>query len=72
MVMNGYWTRPELLTVNSRVAKSAISLRLKTLWGLYVYETLLEGLAQAPQAWRRNLCVGSQARIVTDAPQAGR
>jgi hypothetical protein len=46
VLMGGYWTRPERLTVSSRVAKSAISLRLKMLWRLYLCDALLERLAQ--------------------------
>jgi hypothetical protein len=46
VLMGSYWTRPERLTVSSRVAMSAISLRLKTLWILYSCDALLERLAQ--------------------------
>jgi hypothetical protein len=38
--------RPELLTVSSRLAKLRKSIKIMTLWRLYSYETLLEGLAQ--------------------------
>jgi hypothetical protein len=44
--MGGYWTRAEWLVVTSRFAKLRKSLRVMTLWRLYAYETLLEGLAQ--------------------------
>jgi len=44
--MGGYWTPTEGLTASSLKAKLSKSLRLKTLWRLYVYETLLERLAQ--------------------------
>ncbi len=44
--MGSYWTRPELLAVSSRLAKPTISLRLRTLWRLYSYETLLDRLAE--------------------------
>ena len=43
--MGSYWTRPSLPAVSSRLAKTAISLRLRTLWRLSVDETLLEGPA---------------------------
>jgi hypothetical protein len=46
MVMGGYDPRPERLAVSSRFAKLRKSLRFKTLWRLYVDESLLEGLAQ--------------------------
>jgi hypothetical protein len=49
VLMGGYWTRPERLTVSSRVAKSAISLRLKMLWRLYLCDALLERRAQGLQ-----------------------
>jgi hypothetical protein len=44
--MGGYGTRLEWLAVSSRSAKLAISLKLMTLWRLYVDETLLQRLAQ--------------------------
>jgi hypothetical protein len=40
------WTRAEWLAVNSRLAKLTTSHRFMTLWRLYVYETLLQRLAQ--------------------------
>jgi hypothetical protein len=43
-VMGGYDPRPARLAVTSRRAKSAKSLKLVTLWRLYLYETLLERL----------------------------
>jgi hypothetical protein len=42
----GYRLRPEPLAVVNRMAKSTKSLRLRTLWRLSSYDTLLEGLAQ--------------------------
>jgi hypothetical protein len=39
-------SQPEPLSVNSLRAKLKKSLELRKLWRLYVYETLLEGLAQ--------------------------
>jgi hypothetical protein len=44
--MRGYWARVEWLAVTSRFAKLRKSLGFMTLWRLYLYETLLEGLAQ--------------------------
>jgi hypothetical protein len=46
ILMSGYWTRPELLAVSSRLAKLTISLKFRTLWRLYSDETLLKRLAQ--------------------------
>jgi hypothetical protein len=46
VLMGSYWTRPERLTVSSRVAMLAISLGSKTLWRLYSCDALLEWLAQ--------------------------
>jgi hypothetical protein len=44
--IGGYWTRPARPPVNSRLAKPTKSERLRMLWRLYLYDTLLEGLAQ--------------------------
>jgi hypothetical protein len=44
--MGSYDTQPARFTVSSRLAKSSKSLRYMTLWRLYLYKTLLEGLAQ--------------------------
>jgi hypothetical protein len=46
VLMGGYWTRTEVLTVNSRLAKQAKSPKFMTLARLYSYDTLLEGLAE--------------------------
>jgi hypothetical protein len=46
VVMEGYRTRLEWLAVSSRFAKLRKSLRFKTLWRLYLYDTLLERLTQ--------------------------
>jgi hypothetical protein len=44
--MGGYGTPPKQLALSSRSAKSIISLKLRTLWRLYSYDTLLERLPQ--------------------------
>jgi hypothetical protein len=38
--------QPEGLSVQSLRAKVTKSLKLRTLWRLYLYDTILEGLAQ--------------------------
>ena len=43
---DGYWTRPDSLKLSSRAAKVATRLRPSTSAKLYIYETLLERLAQ--------------------------
>jgi hypothetical protein len=43
--MGGYGTRPNRASVSSRLAKLPKSQTLMTLWRLYSYDTLLEGLA---------------------------
>jgi hypothetical protein len=45
-VMGGYDTWPARLAASSLRAKFKKSLELRTLWRLYSYDTLLEGLAQ--------------------------
>jgi hypothetical protein len=49
VVLGRYGTRPTRLAVSSRLAKLRKSLRVMTLWRLYVDETLLQRLAQHPQ-----------------------
>ena len=44
--MGRYWTRPARLAVSSQLAKLIKSLRFMTCGRLYVYDTLLERLAQ--------------------------
>jgi hypothetical protein len=44
--MGSYWTRPEWLPASNRLAKVAISRRLKTLCRLYLHDTLFKGLTQ--------------------------
>jgi hypothetical protein len=46
VMRGGYRLRPEPLAVVNRMAKSTKSLRLRTLWRLSSYDTLLERLAQ--------------------------
>jgi hypothetical protein len=46
IVIGGYYPLPDPLAVSSRLAKSAKSLRLRTLWRLYSCDTLLEWLSQ--------------------------
>jgi len=41
MVMGGYWTRPDRLSVSSRLAKLTKSQRFRTLWRWHLCETLL-------------------------------
>jgi hypothetical protein len=56
--MGSYDPQSARLAVSGRVAKLTKSHRLMTLWKLYLYETLLEGLAQDLQdvaAARRQL-----------------
>src|SRR5262249_15822244 len=45
-VVDGYCARPESLIAITRRAKSATALRFRTCGRLYVYDTLLQGLAQ--------------------------
>jgi hypothetical protein len=44
--MGGYWMGAKRLSVRSRWAKPKKSLKEMTLWRLYLYDTLIEGLAQ--------------------------
>lgn len=46
VAVDGYWTRAEPLKLSSRAAKVARRLRSRTPAKLYVYETLLQLLAQ--------------------------
>jgi hypothetical protein len=46
VAVDGYWTRVEPLKLSSRAAKVARRLRSRTPAKLYVYETLLQLLAQ--------------------------
>ena len=64
--MSSYGIRPERLAVSSRSAKSARSLTLRTLWRLYVYETLLQGLAQDLQDVAAELrpCIQKENTVV--------
>jgi hypothetical protein len=48
--MGRYDTRPELLAVSSRLAKPIISLKFRMLWRLYLYDPLLQRLAQDLEA----------------------
>jgi hypothetical protein len=50
VLMGGYWTRAERLSISSRLAKFTKSQRLMMLWRLPSYDTHLEGLAQDLQA----------------------
>jgi hypothetical protein len=49
VVVDGYWTRSEPPNVSSRTAKVSRRLRSRTPVRLYVYDTLLEQLAQGLQ-----------------------
>jgi hypothetical protein len=53
-VVNGYCARLESLIAITRRAKSATASRFRTCGRLYLYDTLLEGLAQDLRTWRRN------------------
>lgn len=46
VLMGSYWARPEWLAVSSRFANLTKSQRFMTLWRLYSYETLLEGVME--------------------------
>jgi hypothetical protein len=46
VVVGGYRALPEPLAAITRIAKSAKLLRFRTPAGLYLYDTLLEGLPQ--------------------------
>jgi hypothetical protein len=52
--LGGYLARAERLAISSRLAKLTKSLRVMTLWRLYVYETLLERRGQDLQDVGRN------------------
>jgi hypothetical protein len=46
VLVDGYCTRPDSLTLSSRIAKVLRRLRFSTPAKLYIYDTLLERLAQ--------------------------
>ena len=46
VVMGGYCRPPERFAVNHLRVKATKSLQFRTLWRLYLDDTLLEGLAQ--------------------------
>jgi hypothetical protein len=45
-LVDGYWTRPDILKRKSRTAKVEKRLRFMTAARLYVYETIFERLPQ--------------------------